>query len=89
MTPVTLVHLSDLHFGRDCDLAMIDAVAQLRRRFLVIVPVDDHVGRERDEPFLRLLPARKSHALRDLSAEHVLVEHQYTCEICRGILEYL
>lgn len=29
MTPVTLVHLSDLHFGRDCDLAMIDAVEGL------------------------------------------------------------
>ena len=29
MTPVTLVHLSDLHFGRDCDLKMIDAVERL------------------------------------------------------------
>jgi len=29
VTPVTLVHLSDLHFGRDCDLAMIDAVERL------------------------------------------------------------
>ncbi len=29
MTPVTLVHLSDLHFGRDCDLAMIDEVERL------------------------------------------------------------
>ena len=28
MKPVTLVHLSDLHFGRDCDLRMIDAVAK-------------------------------------------------------------
>jgi predicted phosphodiesterase len=29
VTPVTLVHLSDLHFGRDCDLAMIDDVERL------------------------------------------------------------
>ncbi len=29
MKPVTLVHLSDLHFGRDCDLAMIDAVERI------------------------------------------------------------
>lgn len=29
MTAVTLVHLSDLHFGRDCDLAMIDAVERI------------------------------------------------------------
>lgn len=29
MRPVTLVHLSDLHFGRDCDLGMIDAVERI------------------------------------------------------------
>ena len=29
MIPVTLVHLSDLHFGRDCDLKMIDAVERI------------------------------------------------------------
>lgn len=29
MTPVTLVHLSDLHFGRDCDLGMIDAAERI------------------------------------------------------------
>ena len=29
MIPVTLVHLSDLHFGRDCDLTMIDAVERI------------------------------------------------------------
>jgi len=27
--PVTLVHLSDLHFGRDCDLAMVDAMDRI------------------------------------------------------------
>ncbi len=29
MKPVTLVHLSDLHFGRDCDLGMIDAIERI------------------------------------------------------------
>ena len=29
MTPVTLVHVSDPHFGRDCDLAMVDAVERI------------------------------------------------------------
>jgi 3',5'-cyclic AMP phosphodiesterase CpdA len=29
VTDVTLLHLSDLHFGRDCELSMIDAVERL------------------------------------------------------------